>query len=165
MVRPLLVDTMLLNPNATEHPNKVDLRYWYTDDTLSGADTLPFLEPYPKSEIDTSYHPNEYVGTSHPVYRLSGSEDGKLTKVFLSDDSTYVLEPMAYFFSDYEMELMVPFNNEAGFKSARIHLAWIDSLEQIRTIDNTPEAKTLLRYAVLGGLLMLVIIGSQNGLF
>jgi hypothetical protein len=163
--RNLLSDTTLLNPNAADHPNKIDLSYWYTEDSLLGADTLKFLESFPKSEIDTIYHPSQLVGAAHPIYRLSGAEDGKIEKIFLSDDSTYVIEPMAYIVNGYQLEFMIPFQNEDGFKSGSIHLTWIDSLSRSRIIDHSPEAGQLARYALLGGLMMFLVIGSQNGLF
>ena len=76
--RPLFVDTTLLNPGAAAHPEKVDLTHWYTNAPLRGVDTLLFLESYPKSEIDTTYHPSEFVGAANPISRLSGSEDGRI---------------------------------------------------------------------------------------
>lgn len=163
--RTLFLDTNVLNPNAASHPSKIDLRNWYTNDTLMGADTMRFLESYPHSDIDTMYHPSEYVGAAHPIYRLTGSEDGRIKKLFLSDDSTYVIEPTAYIVDGYQLEFMIPYRNEVGFKSGRVHLAWIDSLSRLRTIDRMPEAKQLAQYSLLGGLMMFLIIGSQNGLF
>jgi hypothetical protein len=160
-----LVDTTLLNPNAADHPHMIDMQHWTTVDSIMDSDSLRYLESYPRSEVDTTYMPSEYVSSAHPLYHLSGSRDGKIEKVYISDDSTFVFEPMAYFINGYDIDMMVPFNNENGFKSARIHLSWVDSLSRLHVIDRTPETKTLVRYGLLGGLMMFVVIGSQNGLF
>ena len=72
---------------------------------------------------------------------------------------------MAYLINGYNMDLMVPFNNQDGYKSARIRISWIDSLSRTRIVHDDPEPMQLVRYAVIGGLMMLVIIGAQNGLF
>ncbi len=163
--RNLIPDTSLLNPGADSHPYRVDLTHWLSEGVPEGADSVVYLESYPRSDIDSMYHPSEYVGAAHPIYHLSGSEEGRITEIFLSDDSTYIIEPMAYSFNRYQMEFMVPYRNEVGFKTGNIQLAWIDSLTCKRVIDRTPEARELIRYSVLGGLMMFLLIGAQNGLF